>query len=565
MAVAKLARAYKIDEIATSVLTMQSASALDEVAQKVLKKNPTNMDAAFVHFFHEKIPSRMLAANTTTKVLDALIQANPSTPEYYRTRALVYGFQEQFSLSLRDLKLAISLSRKRRKMPFADSHSMHDGGEDETCCENQLFFLRGASAHQFAVSLIDKALQEVSNKTEAAAQGHVNGQTAVNGDLQQSPAVGMRFWDKTKAHLPLFLKAIQPYKDQIHSLAKKSIKDFIQFLSQYPTGLDAFDHTSAGSNNTNSSNNNSNNTTNNANGNRAADATPNTPSPTTPATPNPEVTVTEKQTAIALHEFLHGLPIKSLNAAADSTALVPSRKDSSETLIGSDSGSLSASSSVSGGSSKAVADYDRQCTSRCTCTNSPKCDELSSPTIGTYHPLLLEAWYAIALNYMILGDWHMVARWHERMADLQAHLEGYPVFLPARSMSQADYLEILRLLKKTVMDRIKSEKTRVESAASLPGPAATAASTPAVNGVSKAAGVDATVGAPAQAASAVEPVKANGAVVPASPVGKNAANGKGKAPLEPPKSKHYTLHTKRADTLHSWLQKDLYADFHSTA
>lgn len=35
LAVAKLARAYRIDEVATSVLTMQSASALDDVAAKV--------------------------------------------------------------------------------------------------------------------------------------------------------------------------------------------------------------------------------------------------------------------------------------------------------------------------------------------------------------------------------------------------------------------------------------------------------------------------------------------------------------------------------------------------
>ena len=38
MAVQKLATAYKIDEIATSVLTMQSASALDDVAFKVLRE-----------------------------------------------------------------------------------------------------------------------------------------------------------------------------------------------------------------------------------------------------------------------------------------------------------------------------------------------------------------------------------------------------------------------------------------------------------------------------------------------------------------------------------------------
>jgi hypothetical protein len=58
LAVNKLALAYRIDEIATAVVTMQSASAIDEVASKVLKKNSTNLEALYVNFFHEKIPSR---------------------------------------------------------------------------------------------------------------------------------------------------------------------------------------------------------------------------------------------------------------------------------------------------------------------------------------------------------------------------------------------------------------------------------------------------------------------------------------------------------------------------
>ncbi|RUP50718.1 hypothetical protein BC936DRAFT_137974 [Jimgerdemannia flammicorona] len=59
LAVNKLALAYRIDEIATAVVTMQSASAVDEVAAKVLKKNADHLEALYVNFFHEKIPSRL--------------------------------------------------------------------------------------------------------------------------------------------------------------------------------------------------------------------------------------------------------------------------------------------------------------------------------------------------------------------------------------------------------------------------------------------------------------------------------------------------------------------------
>lgn len=58
MAVNKLADAYRIDEIAASVAVMQGATALDDIADKVLKHDPSNPEALYVHFFHEKIPSR---------------------------------------------------------------------------------------------------------------------------------------------------------------------------------------------------------------------------------------------------------------------------------------------------------------------------------------------------------------------------------------------------------------------------------------------------------------------------------------------------------------------------
>lgn len=58
MAVSKLAKAYRIDEIAASVAVMQGATALDDLPSRVLKQDPDNADALYVYFFHEKIPSR---------------------------------------------------------------------------------------------------------------------------------------------------------------------------------------------------------------------------------------------------------------------------------------------------------------------------------------------------------------------------------------------------------------------------------------------------------------------------------------------------------------------------
>ena len=58
LAVQKLAAAYAADEIASSVMVMQGGSVFDDIAERVLKYDPTDADAKYVHFFHEKIPSR---------------------------------------------------------------------------------------------------------------------------------------------------------------------------------------------------------------------------------------------------------------------------------------------------------------------------------------------------------------------------------------------------------------------------------------------------------------------------------------------------------------------------
>ncbi|KAI9333221.1 hypothetical protein DFJ73DRAFT_630093, partial [Zopfochytrium polystomum] len=168
MAISKLAHAYRIDEIATSVLVMQSASSLDDVAAKVLRKFPNNYDAQYVHFFHEKIPSRMLACYTTTDVLDRLVDAFPTTAAYYRTRAMVHCFQENYPLALKDFKAAITMAKRRRRPQSAlvlpAKHHVVNGddgnevGEGVDLDERQLFFLRGACLHQYAVSIIDKAI-----------------------------------------------------------------------------------------------------------------------------------------------------------------------------------------------------------------------------------------------------------------------------------------------------------------------------------------------------------------------------------------------------------------------
>ncbi|KAL2159484.1 hypothetical protein VTH06DRAFT_2489 [Thermothelomyces fergusii] len=110
----RLMEAYWLDEIASSVATMQSASSLEEVAALVLQRNPNDADAKYVHFFHEKIPSRQLAECTSLGPINDIIAARPSNPAPLRTRAMVRIFKRDYQGAVDDLTEALKLHRLYR-------------------------------------------------------------------------------------------------------------------------------------------------------------------------------------------------------------------------------------------------------------------------------------------------------------------------------------------------------------------------------------------------------------------------------------------------------------------
>ncbi|KAI8813816.1 hypothetical protein BJ742DRAFT_704383 [Cladochytrium replicatum] len=473
LAVSKLARAYRIDEIATAVLTMQSASTMDDIAAKVLKRSPNHADAMYVHFFHEKIPSRMLAASTTSEQLDTIVQQFPGTPEYYRTRAMIRCFREEYPAGLRDFKMAIQLTKKhKRYVNGVECEGVVHGGvrsklasvvsdgssealnghakeatngkphrrdgkngstappnlaifENENCGnESQLYFLRGACFHQYAVSLIDRAIQRVNEarkrkrKTIRQLRRFLSERSEV---ATMTPITAYNPPDIAPAQMDQYAEALKPLVGQILILARRSIKDYVHFLSFYPTNLEPFDH------------------------------------------------------------------------LLDRTAALYNNPNSLSTILN-------------------------------TLLTPPTEAECKTPLpLGSYHPLLVETWYAIGINYLILGDWRTAAMWHHRVTEqLMDNVEGYPVFLPARSMSQADYAEILRFLRRLfVKEQVGSAIAKRASTGSTLG-----------NGKVGDGGKN-----------------GNSIAGPAS-TGGSASGSTGYNKL----LKQYPLHTKRADTLLVWLQ-----------
>lgn len=70
----------------------------------------------------------------------------------------------------------------------------------------------------------------------------------------------------------------------------------------------------------------------------------------------------------------------------------------------------------------------------------------SPATFTTYHPLLVESHFSILLCHLLLGDFPALLPAFARTAAVVDGLEGYPVFLPPRSMAQAEFMEVLERL-----------------------------------------------------------------------------------------------------------------------
>ena len=238
----KLSHAYRLDEIATSVSTMQSASALEDVAKLVLQRNDADVDAQYVHFFHEKIPSRALAASTTLEVLSSIISQKPTEAATYRTRAVTRVFKDDFLGAARDLTESLAvfrlyhtqhpnqqtdliLARDAAKLAREYRRDVKVAEEDQpSSLEPQLFFHRGNTYLTLACEHIAPAL-----KGQPPMQP--NAESVVNGSAAQHTSAAEREDGRARADA----------RKLVRTYAKRALRDYLSFLGHfdYTSGLSA--------------------------------------------------------------------------------------------------------------------------------------------------------------------------------------------------------------------------------------------------------------------------------------------------------------------------------------
>ncbi|KAI0869214.1 hypothetical protein GGS24DRAFT_171421 [Hypoxylon argillaceum] len=242
----KLSRAYHLDEIASSVATMQSTSTLENVAGLVLQRSPHDADANYVHFFHEKIPSRQLAECTDLRALDMIIGQRPSDCEPLRTRAIVRMFKEDFEGAALDLTTALSGCRLNRphRPPTEESMQLErrpgrrrdnpplDEADQPSSTEVQLLFQRAGCYLTLACDHVEFALSrdrrgqtgEPSNGTNGASSTNGNGPTEGEG-LPNSTIPQPGDQGPTRRQIES-RKTVRLY-------AKRALRDYMEYLKHF--------------------------------------------------------------------------------------------------------------------------------------------------------------------------------------------------------------------------------------------------------------------------------------------------------------------------------------------
>ena len=233
----KLAHAYRLDEIASSVAMMQSASALEDVAKHVLQRDEQNVDAIYVHHHHEKIPSMAVAEYTSLDPLTEVIRQIPTDPSALRTRAVTRTFMDDFEGVVRDCTEGLTVHRMFHAQPLTDQRDLilakdaakvgrepRSGARLEekdhpSSLEPQLLFHRAGAYLTLACENIGRALY--GSRGGGASQHNGTG-TAASLEEEQN-------------------KARADSRKLVRTNAKRALRDYLAFLSHldYTPGLSA--------------------------------------------------------------------------------------------------------------------------------------------------------------------------------------------------------------------------------------------------------------------------------------------------------------------------------------
>jgi hypothetical protein len=424
LATAKLSQAYHLDEIAASVATMQSASTLEDVAHLVLQRNPNDLDAKYVHFFHEKIPSRMMAQCTPLNELDHIINERPSDGSPLRTRALTRIFKEDYVNSARDLTAGLRSARYlmakhwkgKDQLVLAKSIQEQHGrdwrqdvkipDEDQpNSLETQLLFHRAGVYFTIACQHVQAALDGLreSEQLKASKEAQI--------------AAGQEPTPESAEEVERSRLRVEARK-QVRQNAKRALRDYTAFLAHfdYTPGVSAEVAESVLRRlGTNAAVNGATHFKDSKpNLNRLLDSVSNLPSSVSDALVPHRAPRASDRAPWPKFPPPEIYKVSQLFESAPPSSLPPYPPLTSRT----------ASESAASAAALAFADAHESI---------------------TYHPLLTDALHSLLLCHgLVQTPPKELQRHAHNVARLARVCDGYPIFLAARSPARADWIEVLR-------------------------------------------------------------------------------------------------------------------------
>lgn len=250
----KLSKAYQLDEIASSLVTMRGASILERVAQQVIetpRENMDHLDGKYVHFFHEKISEMRLQELSSLALIDEVINGRLMSAESLRTRAIAMVQQERYLEAVEELTRALHICRCQQSMHKPDpqksqgnTSSTADTSDSAKCkelkldendypssLEPQLLFHRAGAYLELVWQAVERALPpKVQNQGSSTGVSNNSGHGDPNAGRYPGASNNSDPGGPSVGGNPGAMERDKQGK-LVKENAKRALRDYIAFLS----------------------------------------------------------------------------------------------------------------------------------------------------------------------------------------------------------------------------------------------------------------------------------------------------------------------------------------------
>ena len=383
-----------------------------------------------------------MAESTTTKVLDELIAAHPQRLEYYRTRGIVHCFRDEFSPAIKDFTHALKEARAIRKAQLVHHNN---GSQSESRISKHGRHRKGTASHTNG-----QAPPDGTSTMEGAVDGS-------DGEpLLKHPSVLDDAPDPIEPQL-LFLRGAAYLQQAVHTIEAAVLN--IEGVRKFPSvdgaelRLCYIENSKYGG-----------------------------------------VEIGNSDGPLGKHDgpkLLAYAAVLGEKLFKDhiSQLLRKSLRDHERFLSHFDS--LDSPNAMPDGDLAFQTEYSFLLSESMrpgNHNNMPRPIPDAAAMFTTYHPLLVESHFSVLICQLMLAEFATILPTFTRTASLVDGLEGYPIFLPPRSMAQAEFIEVLERLAGGWRNGIKPHSLstqRGKSKLAIEGPSLLYLSSPVVERDSK--------------------------------------------------------------------------------